>query len=138
MPRPTASLYVCPQACDEVILGNIPIETEDEVALLVAQSMAVDLAEEMPEDVDGLVDVDINEYIPIPWRSKMSLEKWAAKVLALRGEVLEEEAEVLQAKYVAAVKDHPLYGTHFFYVRYGDSCCSSRSSTCPRRAGSLQ
>ena len=60
-------------------MGNIPIETEDEVALLVAQSMAVDLAEEMPEDVDGLVDVDINEYIPIPWRSKMSLEKWAAK-----------------------------------------------------------
>jgi hypothetical protein len=39
------------QACDEVILGNIPIPSEDEVAVLVAQAMAMDLMEEFPDSV---------------------------------------------------------------------------------------
>ena len=40
------------QAVDEVILGNIPIASEEEVAKLVAQALAVDFMEDFPDDPD--------------------------------------------------------------------------------------
>jgi hypothetical protein len=49
----------------------------------------------------------------------MTLEAWAEKVLAHRSDVLGDDGETLQSKFVGAVRDHPLYGTHFFYIRYG-------------------
>jgi hypothetical protein len=55
-------LLRCPsrqQACDEVILGNIPISREDDVAMLVALAMAIDLSPEFPASVDELIAVDI-------------------------------------------------------------------------------
>jgi hypothetical protein len=106
------------QAVDEVILGNIPVATEDEVVQLVARAMTVDLMEEMPDDVIGLVeDADIREYVPIPWRKKLSMDEWAEKVLALRDEMQAKDAETLQNEFVESVRDHPLYGTQFFHVR---------------------
>lgn len=105
------------QAADEVILGNIPVSTEAEVAELVAQAMAIDLGPEMPEDPESLVEADMQEYIPVPWRAAKSMEDWAALVLKHRNEVVDEEPEDLQTKFVQTVKDHPLYGTHFFHVR---------------------
>jgi len=48
---------LCVQACDEVILGNIPVSSEDEVAELVAKAMTVDLMEEMPDSTEGLIEV---------------------------------------------------------------------------------
>jgi hypothetical protein len=50
-----------PQAVDEVIAGNIPVESEDEVAKITAQAMAVDLGDEMPdtEDVSSSTPHDI-------------------------------------------------------------------------------
>merc|ERR1711871_983440 len=105
------------QACDEVILGNIPVDTEKEVSELVAKAMAIDLGEEFPEDVDELINADLEEYIPMPWREKHTVEEWAELVLKDRDDVVDEDAEDLQTAFVDKVKDHPLYGTHFFHVR---------------------
>lgn len=62
------------QACDEVILGNIPIATEDEVADLIGKAMAIDLGDEFAEDEDELIESDLIEYIPKPWREYTTLE----------------------------------------------------------------
>lgn len=75
------------QAADEVIIGNIPIGSEADVALLVAQAMAIDLGDEFPDTPDALVLADIQEYIPEPWRKDKSLEEWAKLVLAHRAYV---------------------------------------------------
>ena len=79
--------------------------------------MAVDLGEDMPADVDDLVAVDLMEYVPTSWRSKKAPRDWAALVLKHRASCLEAEPEAVQARFVQAVKDHPLYGTCFFHVR---------------------
>ncbi len=75
----------------------------------------------------------------MPWRKAMTLEAWAEKVLAHRSDVLGDDGETLQSKFVGAVRDHPLYGTHFFYIRYGLAglqalrACSARALACERR-----
>ena len=109
---------VCVQSVDEVILGNIPVATESEVAALVARAMTVDLMEEMPDFIEGLIeDADIREYIPVPWRKKQTMEKWAEMVLELRDELQSKDCETLQSEFVESVRDHPLYGTQFFHVK---------------------
>lgn len=105
------------QACDEVIIGNIPISTKEEVAKLVAQAIAIDLGDEIPTDADELVEADLEEYIPIPWRKKMPMEDWAKLVLTHRDDVLSEDAEDLQTSFVEEIRSHPLYGTLVFHVR---------------------
>lgn len=105
------------QAADEVIVGNIPVASEDDVLRLVAQSLAVDLADEFPETNDGLLEAECMEYVPVPWREKHSDEEWADKILALRSSVVNEEPETLQPEYVNAVQHHELFGTHFFHVK---------------------
>jgi hypothetical protein len=105
------------QACDEVILGNIPVSTEEEVTDMVAKAMAIDLGEDLPEDPEELIETDLMEYVPMPWRSVQSPDDWADKVLTLRDDVLSVDPEELQMVFVESVKDHPLYGTNFFHVR---------------------
>lgn len=53
----------------------------------------------------------------MPWRDKYTEEEWAEKVLKYRGDLIDASPEDLQGMYVDEVKDSPLYGTHFFYVR---------------------
>jgi len=103
------------QTADEVILGNIPVEEED-VALLTAQALAVDLGEEFPEDVDGLIECELEEYLPVPWRSYLSTEEWGERVLKCRDAVVDEPTEELQDTYVQKIAEHPLFGTSFFNV----------------------
>jgi len=105
------------QAVDEIMAGNIPIESEDEVAKITAQVMGVDLGDEMPDNDDDLVGADLLEYVPKPWRDNLEPHEWAAKVLTHRDSVIDAEPEVVQTAVVEAVKDHPLYGTCFFHVR---------------------
>jgi myosin heavy subunit len=105
------------QAVDEVIRGNIPTADDEECALLAAQAMAVDLSDEMGGDVDELLEQNVLEYIPLPLRDAHEPADWAAAVLEHRDAAVDADPEVTQAKYVKAVRDHPLYGTSFFHVR---------------------
>lgn len=59
------------QAVDEVMKGNVPVDTEDEVAQLAAQALATDLGEEFPDSEDALVDAGLTDYIPDQWRNAM-------------------------------------------------------------------
>ena len=83
----------------------------------MAQSLAVDMADEFPDNADELLEAECIEYVPVPWRAKYSEEEWAAKVLALRSSVISEEPETLQQEYVSTVQHHELFGTHFFHVK---------------------
>ena len=69
------------QAADEVIRGNVPLAVEDTVVDLTAKAVAVDLGEDFPTDVDSLLEAEVMEYVPEPWRPKYSEEEWAGKVL---------------------------------------------------------
>ena len=104
------------QAADEVITGNVPVSSLDSVVDLTAKSVAVDLGEDFPTDADGLVDAEVMEYVPMPWRHKFSDQQWAEKVLALR-DYGESDPDQLQDDYVASVSASELYGTHFFHVQ---------------------
>ena len=97
--------------------SNIPVADEDLATRLVAQSLAVDMADEFPDNADELLEAECIEYVPVPWRAKYSEEEWAAKVLALRSSVISEEPETLQQEYVSTVQHHELFGTHFFHVK---------------------
>ena len=76
--------------------GNIPVDTEDDVAQLACEAMFVDLQDELPEGeevrlrrggagcgtflrltpchavLQELVDAEVVEYIPKTWRENMS------------------------------------------------------------------
>ena len=107
------------QAVDEVIKGNIPVDSEEEVVTMVAQFMAVELGDEMPDNVDDIVDEEngqLEEFVPIPWRPHKDIREWAEEVLKCRDDALDIDPEQLQNDIVEQVKDHPLYGTCFFYV----------------------
>ena len=53
----------------------------------------------------------------MPWREKFTDDEWAEKVLKYRGDLIDASPDELQAMYVDEVKENPLYGTSFFYVR---------------------
>ena len=61
----------------------------------------------------------IERAVPATWREMNEPEGWAEKVLARAqaGAMLDAQPTELQVRYVAAIKDHPLYGTCFFHVR---------------------
>jgi hypothetical protein len=105
------------QAADEVITGNIPVTDEATVVDLTAKAVAVDLADEFPDNPDELLEAEVMEYVPVPWRAKYSDDQWANMILAKRNAVINEDPDGLQANYVDAVKGHELYGTHFFHVK---------------------
>ena len=46
------------QAADEVIIGNIPVADENVIMRLVAGSIAVDLADEFPDQGDDLLEAE--------------------------------------------------------------------------------
>ena len=113
-------LAAVPQACDEVILGNVPVASEDTVVVLSAQAMAVDLGVEMPDTLDGLMEMSLEDYVPLPWRDRHPLSVWAEKVMVHRQRLMQQEPHVVQAEYLTVAKQLPLYGSHCFYVR----CCA--------------
>jgi hypothetical protein len=61
------------QAVDEVMKGNIPVDTEEDVALLAAQALACDLGDQFPDNEDELAAADLIEYIPEPWKAAMDV-----------------------------------------------------------------
>mmetsp|Transcript_4747 Transcript_4747/g.15037 ORF Transcript_4747/g.15037 Transcript_4747/m.15037 type:complete len:619 (-) Transcript_4747:20-1876(-) len=104
------------QAADEVISGNIPIKKETDVVTLTAMAIACD-HETFPTTESELLEQDLMSYLPVPWRTKRSDERWASTVLASRSKVAKKSLESLQAKYIDIVRKMDLYGFCFFYVR---------------------
>jgi hypothetical protein len=137
------------QAADEVITGNIPVLTdEEEVIMFATKAFAIAFADEFPEDADGLVEAEMMKYVPVSWRSKYSDTEWANHILAKRSSVIDEDADSLQTQVVDRVREHELYGTHFFHVKkandvdaisklptphINDCCLQLRRPSLPRR-----
>jgi hypothetical protein len=105
------------QAQDSVIKGDLPVESKKEAAKLAALAMVTEFSDDFEESTDYLMEMNVTDFIPVDWRDKLEPEQWAQKVLDQTKGLLELNAEDLQAQYVAAVKEHPLYGTCFFHVR---------------------
>mmetsp|Transcript_14360 Transcript_14360/g.26611 ORF Transcript_14360/g.26611 Transcript_14360/m.26611 type:complete len:1731 (+) Transcript_14360:285-5477(+) len=104
------------QAADEIISGNIPVTKETDVVLLTAMAIACD-NDKFPTTEKELLNQDLISYLPVPWRTKKSDERWASTVLAMRSKVAKKSLDALQAKYIDIVHKMPLYGYCFFYVR---------------------
>ena len=113
---PVYSRLMYLQAADEVISGNIPVTKEPDVVLLTAMSIACD-SEKFPSTEADLLDADLMEYVPVPWRSKKSDSNWARATFAVKGKVAKKSMEDLQNSYVEMVQKFPFYGHCFFYVR---------------------
>jgi myosin-7 len=107
------------QAQDSVLKGDVPIDSEDEAAEMAALAMATEFAADFEESADYLVEMQVQDFVPATWREMNEPEAWAEKVVARSqaGAMTDAEPTELQARYVAAIKDHPLYGTCFFHVR---------------------
>jgi hypothetical protein len=104
------------QCADEVISGNIPVLKEGDVVDLTAIAVAAD-SEKFPSTEQGLIDGELMEYIPVPWRSKKTDVNWARAVLAARGKVASKSLDYLQKKFVEMTSTLPTFGVTFFYVR---------------------
>lgn len=62
------------QAVDEVVNGNIPIDTDEDVVRLTTQAMVVDLMDNFPSTADDLIESDLMQYVPKPWRDNKKPE----------------------------------------------------------------
>jgi len=71
------------QAEDDLITtGNLLVEGEEQVSELAALSIAVAMPDQgFPSSVQGLVDIDVTEFIPPNWRMSQALEAWAEAIL---------------------------------------------------------
>jgi len=113
---PVYSRLMYLQCADEVISGNLPVLKENDVVDLTAIAVAAD-SEKFPATEQALIDADLMEYIPVPWRSKKTDTNWARAVLAARGKVASKSLDYLQKKFVEMASALPLYGMTFFFVR---------------------
>jgi len=113
---PVYSRLMYLQAADEVIGGNIPIMKEADVVELTSIAIAAD-SEKFPSTEAALIEAELMEYIPVPWRPKKTEQNWARAVLASRGKVASKSLDFLQNKYVEKACKLPLYGMSFFFVR---------------------
>lgn len=57
-----------------MVNGNIPLDGEEDVVKLTTQAMVVDLMDNFPETADELVESDLMEYVPKPWRDNRKPE----------------------------------------------------------------
>lgn len=113
---PVYSRLMYLQAADEVISGNFPVTKEADIVDMSAIAIAAD-AEKFPATEKALLEADLMEYIPVPWRSKKTEQNWARSILAARGKVASKSLDYLQNKFVELAKTLPMYGMSFFYVR---------------------
>jgi hypothetical protein len=113
---PVYSRLMYLQCADEVISGNLPVLKESDVVDMTAIAVAAD-SEKFPSTEQGLIEADLMEYVPVPWRGKKTDTNWARAVLAARGKVASKSLDYLQKKYVEQASLLPLYGVTFFYVR---------------------
>lgn len=58
------------QAVDEVVKGNIPVDSEDEAARLAAVAIACDYVDEFEESTEWLLETGVVDYIAAAWRDK--------------------------------------------------------------------
>jgi len=113
---PVYSRLMYLQAADEVINGNIPVTKEADVVQLTAMAIAAD-GDDFPATAKEILDEGLMEYIPTPWRSKKTDEKWAQAIVDAKSKVAKKPLDEIQSKYVEMVQKMPLYGHTFFYVR---------------------
>jgi hypothetical protein len=105
------------QAEDDILTtGNLRFSDENQVTALASTSIAVAMGDEFPSSVTGLVEIDLLEFVPPAWRDRYPIEKWADKILKLRSDVVKEDSDSLQRRFLALAVKHELYGGHFFYV----------------------
>ena len=105
------------QACDEVIIGNIPVGTEPEIVQMVAQSVYVDM-EEVPDTREELIeDGCLMEYVPQPWKRDHTDEEWGELVLTAMQQLDGADFNEIQDQFVEKVRPHELFGTCFFHVK---------------------
>eukprot|EP01029_Cantina_marsupialis_P007646 TRINITY_DN185_c0_g4_i1.p1 TRINITY_DN185_c0_g4~~TRINITY_DN185_c0_g4_i1.p1 ORF type:complete len:2063 (-),score=796.14 TRINITY_DN185_c0_g4_i1:239-6427(-) len=105
------------QTQDEIIRGNIPIDDEETLLVCTAQALIIEMGEEVPRDIDGLLDIDVLEYIPYSWRAEHEVEQWAEMLIEQFAELDGISPDELQDMYVEAAKTSPLFGTHFFHAK---------------------
>jgi myosin-7 len=105
------------QAADEVISGNIPIEDETKLIALTTSCLVADLGEECPTNQEEMLENECIEWVPPQWKETKTPEDWADKFLEGRDAAMEKSGEELQADYVEEIRQHELYGTHFFHVK---------------------
>jgi hypothetical protein len=104
------------QAADDVIKGELLYDDEQKIVHMTSQLLAIDFAEEYPDNVAALLEVGLLEYLPQQWRARYSETSWAKKLIAVRDMVVYEPPETLQASYVSTVKEHALFGMCIFPV----------------------
>jgi len=104
------------QALDDVIRGTIPLKREAEVVLLTATAIGVDFMEDFPSEIGGLIESEMMEYIPVPWKTKKSEQKWAEAILSKRSQVLAVDPIELQCRFVNAIKGNDLFLAHVFFT----------------------
>jgi len=105
------------QAEDEAIIqGNLEIGTVEEAQQLAAISMAVAFGEEMPDSVDGMLEANVDEFIPPNWRSQKPPSTWAEMILQFRDGLVHIDPDDLQDRFLQIVQANDAYGSHWFYV----------------------
>ncbi|KAH9261257.1 hypothetical protein BASA81_000961 [Batrachochytrium salamandrivorans] len=106
------------QVLDEVLGGSWHCPKIEQVVELAAIAFAVDLGEDMPQTVEGVLDEGLLEYLPEQWKEKKSETEWAKLVLSKRDVLLQSGAEELELLFMQTAQQLlPTFGSCSFYVR---------------------
>ena len=115
------------QAEDETIIqGNIELPDEETTAYLAAVSMAVCHGTELGQTVDDLCEQNVQDFVALGWREKITPEEWAELVLAHRPTLIPAQDNPedpghaqwfveLQWTFVETVMQSPMYGMHWVF-----------------------
>ena len=120
---PNYNRLVFLQAEDEVLSGNIPIDTDEDALKLSTMSVSIALGDEFPDTAAGLCErIDsgselILDYVPPDYRSKKSAIDWSEIVFKSATDSYGNHSiDDMQNEFVEIISKSPLYGTHWFFV----------------------
>ncbi|GLE00775.1 hypothetical protein PINS_up009563 [Pythium insidiosum] len=119
------------QAQEEIVKGNLPLLDEASVVRFTALALAVDCGDDLPQDVDELMDLNVFDYIPVEWQGTHTEEEWASIILShwsseLFADGNSTSPSELQRLYVEETSRHRLFGACFFACKLLSRSSSSR------------
>lgn len=105
------------QAEDDFILnGDLEPEDEEQATFLATSSLIVAFGDETPNSVEGLIDNNVVDFVPVSFRNKYSHGDWGRRILKVRNTLMDKTPEDIQWAFVKIAQENDFYGMHWFYV----------------------
>lgn len=106
------------QAEDDIIInGLLQPSNENEAVFLATASIMVAFGAEAPNTVEGLMGINVVDFIPPSFRYAHLAEDWCKRIIVEEKKFVGMTPEDIQYSFMQVAQKHPYYGMHWFYVQ---------------------